>query len=261
MTIPTKPGVTVPRPLPPASYEPPGLGRLRKIALIGTAQTWAHAPFHDPSWEIWAHASAAPICPRVDRFFDLHPKHVWDKPKTWMKKYPQWIRTVPVPVYMQERHADVPQSIRFPKERVFAEFRRYATNQVAYMIALALSEGVTHLGFFGIHYAAADERHMQRAGCEYWMGVAEGRGVQLVIPQGCPLLHEPPWLYGYENYNPDGTQKKVNGVPKVGTVTPFDPATATVIDEADATAKRPPLMVLPTGEAPAWDRSGHQHHF
>jgi len=69
------------------------------------------------------------------------------------------------------------------------------------MIALALSEGVTHLGFYGIHYALDEEHKKQRSGCEYWMGVAVGRGVQLVIPESAPLLKEPGWLYGYESHD------------------------------------------------------------
>jgi hypothetical protein len=238
----------------PPSYEPPGLGRLRKIALIGTAGTIAFAPFHDPSWEIWAHNSAIPWCPRVDRIFDLHVKSVWTAKKHWHRDYQKLLRELPVPIYMQAHYKDVPQSIRYPKERVLSEFRRYFTSQAAWMIALALTEGVTHLGFFGIHYASADERDWQRAGCEYWMGVAEGRGVQIVLPPGCPLLAEPGKLYGYESHDAKG---KLIMRPRIE---PFAPDKLTLIDMA-STAKRIPLRPLPNGQEPAWDRSGHEHHY
>ena len=36
------------------------------------------------------------------------------------------------------------------------------------------------------------------------MGVAEGRGVQLVLPPGCNLLQQPRELYGYESHDADG---------------------------------------------------------
>jgi hypothetical protein len=238
---------------PPPQYEPPGLGRLRKIAIIGTAGTIHAAPWFDPSWEIWAHSSASPLCPRVDRFFDVHPKDVWNTKKGWHKDYQKFLRECPVPVYMQAHYPEVPQSIRYPKERVLAEFRRYFSSQTAWMIALALTEGVTHLGFFGIHYASKDEHAEQRAGCEYWMGVAEGRGVQLVIPGGCPLLHEPSKLYGYENYK-DG--KRIKPPEKAE----FDPSKLTIID-MQSTATRPPLMELPDKESVDWEHSGHAHHF
>jgi hypothetical protein len=252
MAAKTKTGQALLRVPPAPSYEPPGLGRLRKIALIGTAPTMALAPYHDPSWEIWAHNSAAHALPRVDRIFELHPRDFWMRPKPWHKNYVQWLQRCPVPLYMHEHYADIPQSIRYPKERILSEFRRYFSGQAAWMIALALTEGVTHLGFYGIHYASADERGAQRAGCEYWMGVAEGRGVQIVMPEGCPLLREPRLLYGYENYK-DGKQI---GLPPP--VSPFNPAKLTVID-MNSTAARPPLRPLPSGP-PAWDRSGHTQH-
>ena len=239
----------------PPSYEPPGLGRLRKIAIIGTAGTYGFAPFHDPSWEIWAHSSALPICPRVDRIFDLHPKHVWQGKKHWHKDYKTYLATCPVPIYMQEHYKSVPQSIRYPRERILSEFRRYVTSQTGWMIALALTEGVTHLGFFGIHYSHKDERGWQLACAEYWVGLAEGRGVQIVIPPGSPLLHNP-LLYGYESHDADGKNLMAEKAVKDG----FSAAKLTVVD-MDNPAGRIPLMKLPNGEEPNWANSGHQHHY
>lgn len=228
---------------PPPYYDPPGPGRARKIALIGTAATVHFAPWHDPSWEIWAHASAHPLCQRVDRYFDLHPEAVWRAPKRWAENYQVWLRQMATPIYMQKHYKDVPTSVRYPKERILAEYpHRYFTSQVAWMVALAMAEGVTHLGFYGIHYAMDAERSRQRAGCEYWMGLAEGKGVQLVIPSGCPLLHEPPWLYGYESHEPGRWDAK-QAPPKNPTFTILDPQT------------RPDLKPLPNGDEPAWDRS------
>lgn len=181
---------------------PAGLGRLRKIALVGNAPTVHHTPWDDESWEIWAHASSAPYCQRVDRYFDLHPKAFWIKGKKWAPNYLRWLQRLETPIFMQRRYHEVPRSVAYPKVRVMAEFqRRYFTSQAAWMIALALTEGVTHLGFFGIHYASDAEHAAQRAGCEYWMGLAEGRGVQLVVPEGNPLLRTPSRLYGYESHS------------------------------------------------------------
>ena len=239
----------------PPTYEPPGLGRLRKIAIIGTAATYPFAPFHDPSWEIWAHSSAVPVCPRVDRIFDLHPKHIWKGKKHWHKDYAGFLATCPVPIYMQERFKDVPQSVRYPRERILSEFRRYATSQTAWMIALALTEGVTHLGFYGVHYAHEDERDWQLACAEYWIGLAEGRGVVICLPPGCPMLHNKR-LYGYESHDADGKNLMiVQTAPKK-----FNPSALTLLD-MDNPAGRPPLMKFPNGEAPNWAQSGHEHRY
>jgi hypothetical protein len=205
MTTPKKPsGVVVSgrrfqEPPPVISQPTVGVGRLRKIALIGSAPTVDLAPWWDPTWEIWAHATCYRYCKRVDRYFDLHP-WAWISGKP-VPGYLAWLKAERTPIYMQRTFHDVPASVRYPRERVMAEYPRYFTSHAAWMIALALSEGVTHLGFFGIHYALDEEHKKQRAGCEFWMGVAVGKGVQIVNPEGSPLLREPGWLYGYESHD------------------------------------------------------------
>lgn len=178
-----------------------GLGRLRKIAIIGNAPTVHHAPWDDPSWEIWAHATSEQYCQRVDRYFDLHPKLFWSKAKKRAPHYQRWLKQLDVPIFMQRHYHEIPRSIAYPRVRVLSEFRRYMTSQAAWMIALALTEGVTHIGLFGVHYACDQEHAAQRAGCEYWLGVAEGRGVQIVLPEGNPILRTPSRLYGYESHD------------------------------------------------------------
>ena len=190
-----------------------GLGRIRKIGLVGShGASLAWTPWHDPSWELWAHASARGMYVRSpDRYFDLHRKECWTKSNNKGEAYLKWLASNPVPIYMQERFPEVPASVRYPLEQIVAECRfPYLTSHAAYMIALALMEGVTHLGFFGVNYGkstaiGADcEYGTQRGGTEYWMGRAEALGVQLVIPAGCTLLAEPKELYGYASHDADG---------------------------------------------------------
>ena len=182
-----------PLPLPPLA----GMGRIRKIALIGShSETLKHTPWDDPTWELWGHAASRGFYKRSpDRYFDLHRRECWTKSNAKGERYLRWLATNTVPIFMQERYPEVPASIRYPIERVLAEFRPYLTSHAAWMIALALTEGVTHLGFFGVNYGkttaiGADcEYGVQRGSCEYWMGFAEARGVRLVMPKGSlPLL-------------------------------------------------------------------------
>ena len=193
-----------PRAIQPRRPALAGVGRLRKIALLGGAATIRHAPFRDPSWEIWAHASCRHLCPRdADVLFDLHPPELWRDPKkkTWDPKFLEWAKGNRIPIYMQQAYPDVLSSMKYPFETMITEFPRgYMTNTVTYMIALALMEGVTHLGVFGCEYKADSEYGPQRGGCEYWLGIAEGRGVQVVLPPGCDLLNKPSLLYGYESH-------------------------------------------------------------
>jgi hypothetical protein len=205
--------------MPPPVAAPPraGMGRLRKVAFIGShAASLAHAPWDDPTWELWAHASArAQYQRQPDRYFDLHRRECWQKSNNKGIAYTRWLERNTIPIYMQQRFPDVPASVPYPLARIRAEFRPYFTNHVAYMIALALVEGVTHMGFYGVNYGfnlekgkstnnADMEYGTQRGSCEYWMGQAEGRGVHLVIPEGSTLLQDPKELYGYESHDAEG---------------------------------------------------------
>lgn len=194
----------------PPMYAPPraGLGRLRKIALLGSHEaSLKFAPWDDPSWELWGHASSRGMYRRApERLFDLHRKECWTKTNRKGQKYQRWLSTQPTPIYMWEHYPEVPSSIRYPLERVkMTTTRPYFTNHAAYMIALALIEGVTHLGFFGVNYSPDGEYGTQRGSLEYWMGRAESTGVQLVMPDACTLLADPKELYGYESHDEQGT--------------------------------------------------------
>jgi hypothetical protein len=211
---------------------------VRKIALIGTAPTVRFAPWTDPSWEVWAHASAGRFCKRVDRFFDLHPAHVYrETRKNGQADYFAWLQGLRTPIYMQDKVPAIPASVRYPKERILAEFPRYMSSTFAWMVALALTEGATTLGVFGIHYQFGSEYAEQRAGAEFWLGLAAGRGVQIVNPEGSPLLREPALLYGYETHTPElyaarkaQFRKDVTLKPRKG----FDPRQLTPMDDLPA---------------------------
>lgn len=235
-------------------------GGVRKIALIGgEPSTVRHAPWEDPSWEIWAHTSVNRYCKRVDRWFELHPPHVFRAEATGGSKHGRtdwygWLKNLREPVYMQERYPEIPASVRYPKERILAEFPRYLSSTVAWMIALALTEGVSTIGLWGIHFQTGSEYAEQRAGCEFWLGVAQGRGVQLVIPEACPLLKEPRDLYGYESHTPEKYTKRLETFKKevyTKRTAHFDASKLEPLTPNDAKA------LLATGIFPAQSHPAH----
>src|SRR5678815_3583262 len=142
-----------PRDVRPRRAALAGVGRLRKVAFLGGAKTLKFAPWQDDTWELWAHSSCRHLCKRdPDLLFDLHPKALWSDPKkkAWDPKYGAWLQTNRIPIMMQEKFEDVPAAIRYPFETMITEFPRgYMANQVAYMAALALMEGVTHVAIYG----------------------------------------------------------------------------------------------------------------
>ena len=239
-----------PKPVQPRRPLLAGVGRLRKVACLGGAKSLKFAPWFDPTWELWAHASCRHLCRRdPDLLFDLHPPELWRDPKkkTWDPKYAQFLATNRMPIMMQEVYPDVPASMRYPFEPIITEFPRgYMTNHLAYMVALALTEGVTHLGVFGCDYDTNSEYGPQRGSAEYWLGIAEGRGVHVQIPPLCNLLGKPELLYGYESH-PNGVRDKSYAF-AIGSVTaPAKPGTGGMLIPSDA-PNAPPLRNI--GVAP-----------
>jgi hypothetical protein len=178
----------------------------RKIALCGSySLSLEDTPWEDPSWEFWGHASSHSWYRRqMDRYFDLHVKACWTRGGKKGASYPQWLKANTVPIYMQEHYPEVPASVKYPKGRVLLEFsdaRGYFTNHAAWMIALALTEGVSVLGLFGVNYSSESEYMRQRGSCEYWLGRAAGMGVRVILPEQCTLLREPGLLYGYDSHD------------------------------------------------------------
>lgn len=182
---------------------------VRKIALFGShSSSLVDAPWDDPSWERWGHAASRAWYSRpMDRYFDLHLPACRDPQKRPGRgRYMAWLQKNTVPILMQKRYAEIPASVAYPRGRILAEFsyahrRRYFANQAAWMIALAITEGATHVGLFGINYGAQSEYGTQRGSAEYWLGQLDGRGVVVILPDQCSLLAEPSLLYGYESHD------------------------------------------------------------
>ncbi len=196
---------------------PVGPGHQRKVAILGTnLSSLQFAPYDDPSWEIWAHASIVNRIPKgaATLFIDLHPPHCFKETrKNGFKDYYGWLQHQTTPILMQETYPDIPAAMRFPRERIKNEWPNVPLgSQTAWMIALALIQGVTHIGLYGTHYAHDSEYRMQRANTERWVGIAEGRGVIIICPKENPLCHEPAEDYAYESHS---TPEKYEALKKV----------------------------------------------
>lgn len=236
--------------------------KTKKLALIGNTANVIYAPWYDASWTIASHTSARQHCKREpDWYFDMHRPACFKQQKSWNGRYYEWLKHLQTPIFMQEDWVEIPMAVRYPLEMILSQFRPHFTNHVAYMIALAMTEGVTHLGLFGCQYAADSEYGVQRDSCIYWLGRFEQAGGIVVLPRKQnTLLCLPKGLYGYESHDDKGklmpeyrprpivklSEIDAPGLSNIKTF-PVDPETA---------EGRAPLMQLPNGEEPAWERSG-----
>jgi hypothetical protein len=204
MTLESLHGTTKARPAP----RPVATRTERRIALCGShSASLVDAPWDDPRWEFWGHAASRAWYARpMHRLFDLHLPSCRDPKLRGRALYLKWLQAQTTPIYMQKQYPDIPASVAYPKGRILTEFsyahrRHYFSNQVAWMIALAITEGVTELALYGVNYSADSEYATQRGSAEYWLGQLDGRGVTVRLPEQCSLLAVPSLLYGYQSHD------------------------------------------------------------
>jgi len=193
----------------------------RKIACIGKApDSIKAAPFADPEWEVWVLNTSGFMneVPRWDRQFEIHDLKLVKDPA--YGEYYGWLTKQERPVFLRDSPpAEFKNGVQFPLTEYQKEFERlagrnYITNTVSWMIVLALlehrmGETISDIGFWGINMAQhglakgmgnagqfTSEYARQRPSCEYWIGVAEGMGIQAHVAKESDIL-KCACLYGY----------------------------------------------------------------
>lgn len=169
----------------------------KRAAIIGAGSACGLAPWDDDSWCFFAINEIAQE--KTHRHFELHPRSVQSVSDL------AWLKTCPVPCYVLDiaewRVGEIPHAVQYPLERVLERTggRRYATCTFAYQAALALAEGFEEIGLWGVDLSlgTARERLVEAPCVEYWLGLAEGRGVKVTLPPGATLLRRD-YLYGYQ---------------------------------------------------------------
>lgn len=165
----------------------------RKVAIVGWAGTSRDlAPWGDPTWEKWGlntMAQHGPYAANLTRLYQLHDAQsvradISEEPTYW-----RWmVENQSIPIYMHFPQPEIPMAVQYPTEEILKKYRNYFTNTVSWMIAHAIEEGAETIGVWGVDMAAASEYAAQRPSCEYFLGLAEGKGIEIVLPPESDLL-------------------------------------------------------------------------
>lgn len=165
----------------------------RKIAIVGGGPSRRRAPYRNRSWEIWAFSSSAWRYPRVSRWFEIHSLidlrqqlSSRKRGRRTLRGYFRYMRRLRCPVYMMEEHPRIPNSVRFPAEELLERYGPCFTSTAAYMVALALEEGVDTIGLWGVDLRGRDYAY-QRPALKYLLALARERGIRVLLARGCAL--------------------------------------------------------------------------
>jgi len=197
----------------------------RRLILVGKGDGWKNAPSYG-DFETWGVNDLITSRP-VDMVFDMHPldqrwnANIEDEIKAmdlarathdanhqaWLNTQIGLCRTINtcteknIPLMTLKEYDFSPTSIGYPLKEVSEALRSdNFTNGIDYMIAFAIYTGVfTDLELYGINMAMGSEYEWEKPGCDFWLGMAKGRGIRVNVNSHVTLLMKPRdgKLYGF----------------------------------------------------------------
>jgi hypothetical protein len=183
-----------------------------RVALVGTCPSSRMlAPYANGDWEIWACSpgNAFGLLPRVTRWFEIHGDLGWAESGKWgASKYVDWLNEQDFTIYAQSREY-IKRSIPYPLDEMIAKHSLYFfTSTFAYMMALAIAEGVEEIGLFGIDMTLPNEYESQRPAMQHFIAMCMAMGIRIGAPDESDIMRPPP-LYGYVDATPQGRKLHV----------------------------------------------------
>jgi len=179
-----------------------------KVCIIGFASAyWRGIPWRDKTWERWGMNGLYRSLPAkwFTRWFELHAKgkslgqRGWREPEAELRALSEHVT-----LYLTGRERGIPRGVPYPLADVQAltAHGTYHAGTFDYMVALAILEGASEIMVAGVDFSAGGEPISARPCLEYWLGVAEARGIKVTTVAG-DLFRVFRLLRTYEQYGFD----------------------------------------------------------
>ncbi len=195
----------------PAHVAIVGLGPSAAIFSELTKRLGGNSAYCDEVWGLNAIGDVL-ACDRIFHMDDMRIQEARAelRPDSNIARMVQWLKKHPGPVYTSIVRDGYPGMTAFPLEDVLNGGydsnggAPYFNSTAAYAIAYAVHIGVKRISLFGIDYtfANAHQAEQGRACCEFWLGIAAARGIEITIPEQSTLMDAcapaRERLYGYD---------------------------------------------------------------
>ena len=148
----------------------------KELILLAKGDSRKHCPFDTEVWGL-NNVFLKPEVKgkRIDKLFAFDPLEA---------DYISAMKQV-APIISWQDYADE----KYPLDEIVKEFgTEFFTNTICYMIALAIHQSYDKLKIYGVDMPIGSEYINEKGGIEYWLGVAQDRGIKLEIAPGSQLL-------------------------------------------------------------------------
>lgn len=164
--------------------------------------------------EVWGINAIGDVL-RCDRVFHMDDIKVQElraaaNPSGNIAAMVKWLKCHPGPIYTSVTRPGYPGLVAYPLEAVLNSRHDsnggapYFNSTAAYAIAYAVHIGVKRISLFGLDYTLPNSHKAEqgRACCEFWLGIAAARGIEITLPDTTSLLDacatDRDRLYGYD---------------------------------------------------------------
>lgn len=194
-----------------------------RCCIVGFAPSWNEAPYKDKDIdffginELYIYLEGAQIHTPFAAWFEIHD--IKNSPSKQKSKHQAFLKSCKIPLITQQHWDEYPASISYPREYIKEYFNRdfiqgkglagYSdySNQISWMIALAITLEYKEIMVYGVDMAQESEYAFQKASCHFFLGVCVGRGIKLRVPSSCELL-KGCIDYGFKSDNTNRFRKK-----------------------------------------------------
>lgn len=204
----------------------------KKIAIFGTTPSRMEGPIQDNTgWERWTIGPGGKDTHSWERLFEVH--HRWPEDfKGYLAdlsilKPPKYVYSLsPMPGlmakwklehgksdedYAKEIPGDWSGNVVIPRAHLEERYgRTWFSSSISWLMALAIEEGATDIGLWGIDLESGEEYTAQFIGGRHFIDLARLVGINVHLPQGCGLMREPtPYPNRYETHFALHTERKL----------------------------------------------------
>lgn len=194
-----------------------------KCCIVGFAMSWSDAPYEEKGIDFWG-INELYLCLREKdiqtpfaAWFEIH--NIKESPSKQKKIHQDFLKNCKIPLVTQKHWDEYPASIPYPRHYIKKYFNKNFvedekntgfsdySNQISWMIALAIALGYEEIMVYGVDMAQESEYAFQRASCQFFLGYAIGAGITVRIPKSCELLKAGA-DYGFRTDNKNRFRKK-----------------------------------------------------
>jgi hypothetical protein len=141
-----------------------------KVILVAKGMGWKDAPLEGEIWGICQWIKGRP----ANRIIDMNDYSLWGDFEAQMDKLSRRkAKDKGIPYY---------DLSNYPLDKIIEFFGvDYFSSTVDFAIALAIYEGFTEIDMYGVNMQNETEYAYQKAGADFWVGQALGRGIKVQI--------------------------------------------------------------------------------